>query len=182
MVALVNELRKLKQNMKQNTPKNNETANSLATAVLECQAAVKACYACSAMLLSNGVDSKPARLMKEMFLSQNRMFALAEKLVDEDIIAENKSILNLGLGNLRPSLIKHLKLWRDEGIDAPNNELQSIQAWLACLGANGVQATSDRMRNRMLLLMKTANSLHNEGSDAEEAAGIYDNRPEMRPE
>lgn len=78
-------------------------------------------------------------------------------------------------------LIAHLKLWKDEGIPAPANELQSIQAWLACLGAHGAEETANRMRIRMTLLMRAAMDLHTSGVEAEDAAGIYTNRPEMRP-
>lgn len=78
-------------------------------------------------------------------------------------------------------LTDHLRMWKDEGIEAPLNELQSIQAWLSCLGQHGLEETKNRMRARMLLLMKTANNLHVAGPEAEAEAGIYDNRPDMRP-
>ena len=74
-------------------------------------------------------------------------------------------------------LAEHLRLWKDEGVPAPVNELQSIHAWLGCLARNGKDDTVARMRARMLLLTKAANALHAEGPEAEDAAGIYDRRP-----
>lgn len=79
-------------------------------------------------------------------------------------------------------LTDHLRLWKDEGVAAPANELQSIQAWLRCLGTYGVEETKKRMRARMVILMGAANDLHDAGPEAEDAAGIYDDRPDMRPE
>ena len=78
-------------------------------------------------------------------------------------------------------LREHLRLWKDSGIPAPANELQSIQAWLQYLGQHGAEETKNAMRNRMILLMQAANELHAEGPQAEDEAGIYDNRPDMRP-
>lgn len=78
-------------------------------------------------------------------------------------------------------LTDHLRMWKDEGIPAPLNELQSIAAWLSCLGEHGAESTMDRMRARMLLLMNAANELHAAGPEAEAAAGIYDNRPDLKP-
>lgn len=79
-------------------------------------------------------------------------------------------------------LTDNLRMWKDEGIPAPLNELQSIAAWLQCLGEHGLEGTKTRMRARMALLMGAAADLRNEGREAEDAAGIYDNRPDMRPE
>lgn len=78
-------------------------------------------------------------------------------------------------------LREHLKLWKDAGIPAPANELQSIQGWLRYIGKNGVEETKKAMRNRMIILMEAANELHAEGQEAENAAGIYDDRPDMGP-
>lgn len=75
----------------------------------------------------------------------------------------------------------HLRIWKDSGVPAPLNELQSIQAWLQTLGEHGAEETMNRMRARMIMLMKAANELHKAGPEAEDAAGIYDNRPELRP-
>jgi hypothetical protein len=82
---------------------------------------------------------------------------------------------------MKQYLIDHLRLWKDSGIPAPANELQSIQGWLRYLGEHGAEGTKDAMRKRMILLMQAANELHDLGPEAEDAAGIYDNRPEMRP-
>lgn len=73
-------------------------------------------------------------------------------------------------------LSKHLRLWKDEGVPSPSNELQSIQAWLSCLGQHGKDETANRMRARMVLLANAANTLHKAGREAEDAAGIYDQR------
>lgn len=70
-------------------------------------------------------------------------------------------------------LTERLRLWKDEGVPAPRNELQAIQAWLRCLGEHGASDTAQRMRERMLLLMKTASTVHTAGADAEDAVGIY---------
>lgn len=78
-------------------------------------------------------------------------------------------------------LTDHLKFWKDSGIPAPGNELQSIQGWLTYLGEHGAEQTKDTMRKRMILLMEAANDLYEEGPAAEDAAGIYDNRPDLRP-
>ena len=78
-------------------------------------------------------------------------------------------------------LNEHLKLWQDSGIPAPANELQSIQGWLQYLGQHGAEETKSAMRKRMVLLMQAANDLYKEGPEAEDAVGIYDNRPDMRP-
>ena len=79
-------------------------------------------------------------------------------------------------------LTDHLRMWKDEGVEAPLNELQSIQAWLSCLGHHGLEETTNRMRARMLLLQNTAIELYAQGPEAEAKAGIYDNRPDMKPE
>lgn len=73
-------------------------------------------------------------------------------------------------------LTDNLKLWKDEGVPAPMNELQSIAAWLRCLGEHGQEETISRMRARMVLLMNAANDLHDAGPEAEDAAGIYERR------
>jgi hypothetical protein len=79
-------------------------------------------------------------------------------------------------------LNEHLKLWKDEGIPAPVNELQSIQGWLRCLVQNGAEETADIMRKRILLLGQAAIDLHKAGPEAEDKVGIYENRPDLRPE
>ena len=78
-------------------------------------------------------------------------------------------------------LTDHLRMWKDEGIPAPLNEIQSIQSWLRYLGEHGADGTKDAMRKRMILLAQAASELHKEGPEAEAAAGIYDNRPDMKP-
>ena len=75
----------------------------------------------------------------------------------------------------------HLKLWAESGIPAPVNEGNSIQAWLRFLGCHTKEETLDAMRQRMILLMQAANEVHKEGPDVENALGIYDNRPDLRP-
>ena len=78
-------------------------------------------------------------------------------------------------------LEEHLKLWKDSGVPAPANELQSIQTWLKHLGQHGDLETRNVMRTRMLLLINAAQKLHEKGPEAEDKAGIYEHRPEMRP-
>lgn len=79
-------------------------------------------------------------------------------------------------------LLDGLRMWKDEGLEAPLNELQSISAWLDTLGEHGAEETMDRMRMRMILLMDAAATLHAQGSEAVKAAGIYVNRPDLDPE
>lgn len=78
-------------------------------------------------------------------------------------------------------LTEHLKLWQAENVPGPRNELQSISAWLKTLGMLGPEKTADAMRQRMLLLMHTAEALHGAGPEAEKAAGIYEKAPDMDP-
>lgn len=75
----------------------------------------------------------------------------------------------------------HLKLWMDSVVLAPLNEAQSIQAWLRVLGEHGAEETKNRMRARMLLLAEAARKLYEAGPEAEDEAGIYENRPDLRP-
>lgn len=83
-----------------------------------------------------------------------------------------KVVIEVGQG-----LADHLKLWEDSGIPAPANELQSIQAWLRSLNVNGLEETRKRMRERMVLLVHAASSIHKAGAAAEDALGIYENVP-----
>ena len=78
-------------------------------------------------------------------------------------------------------LIEHLRMWKDEGVPAPVNELQSIDAWLQCLQEHGAEETMNRMMMRRFLLIDAVIALNDAGPEAEEAAGIYDNRPDMKP-
>jgi len=83
---------------------------------------------------------------------------------------------------LEDFLIEHLKMWKDEGVPAPVNELQSIAAWLRESG-HGLKEMQDKMRRRMLLLMKTAGALDEQhGIDGAVLAGIYANRPDLEHE
>lgn len=77
-------------------------------------------------------------------------------------------------------LNQHLRVWRDSGVSAPLNELQSIDCWLRYLGEHGQEKTIETMQLRMMLLQDAAEKLHALGPEAEDAAGIYANRPEMR--
>lgn len=76
----------------------------------------------------------------------------------------------------------HLKLWADSGIPAPANEVNSIQGWLRFLGSHTKEETLSTMRQRMVLLMQAANEVYAEGPSVEDAIGIYDNRPDLRPQ
>jgi len=75
----------------------------------------------------------------------------------------------------------HLKLWADSGVPAPANEGNSIQSWLQFLGSHSKEETLHTMRQRMILLMQAANDVYEEGPEAEDKLGIYDNRPDLRP-
>ena len=81
-----------------------------------------------------------------------------------------------------PFLVEHLKLWKDSGVPAPANELQSIAAWLRASASLTKEELQSRMRLRMILLMDASIDLYKEGREAEDIAGIYDNRPDMRPD
>ena len=78
-------------------------------------------------------------------------------------------------------LTDHLKMWKDEGVPAPLNEIQSIHAWWGCLKKVGAEETMKRMAARLILLQNAAEALHEAGPEAEEAAGIYEHRPDMKP-
>lgn len=73
----------------------------------------------------------------------------------------------------------HLKLWAESNIPAPENELQSIQAWLRFSGSHTKEEIQNAMRKRMVLLMEAAQEVYDEGPEEEDRLGIYDNRPEM---
>ena len=83
------------------------------------------------------------------------------------------------MDDLDTFLIEHLKLWKDLGVPAPANELQSIAAWLAYLGEHGAEKTIETMQVRMMLLTDAVEKLHK--ANAEEVHGIYDERPDLRP-
>lgn len=83
--------------------------------------------------------------------------------------------------DVHDTLADHLKLWKDTGVLAPRNELQSIQAWLQTLGRLGKEETLNLMRKRLLLLMEASIAIHEAGPEAEDEFGIYDEAPEMRP-
>lgn len=78
-------------------------------------------------------------------------------------------------------LVEHLKMWKESGIPAPLNELQSIAAWLRASGSMTKEELQSAMRARMILLMQASQELHAEGREMEDLAGIYDNRPDLRP-
>jgi hypothetical protein len=80
-----------------------------------------------------------------------------------------------------PFLVEHLKMWKDSGIPGPVNELQSIAAWLRMSGTCTLKELQDTMRKRMILLMDASHDLYDEGRAAEDIAGIYDNRPDLKP-
>ena len=77
-------------------------------------------------------------------------------------------------------LVEYLQCWKDEGVPAPVNELQSISSWLreSC----NVEEMQRKMRCRMVLLMNAASALNEQGLDAEIMAGIYKNRPDLEAE
>ena len=79
-------------------------------------------------------------------------------------------------------LAEHLKMWKDSGIPAPLNELQSIAAWLRASASMSKEELQKAMRARMYLLMDASQELHAEGRAMEDLVGIYDNRPDLRPE
>lgn len=78
-------------------------------------------------------------------------------------------------------LIDHLKMWKDEGVPAPVNELQSIAAWLR--ESSNVDEMQNKMRMRMMILMEAAGALDEQGGiDGAVLAGIYANRPDLEAE
>lgn len=80
-----------------------------------------------------------------------------------------------------PFLVEHLKMWKDSGVPGPVNELQSIAAWLRLSGTCDKKELQSIMRKRLILLMDASQDLHKEGREAEDIAGIYDNRPDLKP-
>lgn len=81
---------------------------------------------------------------------------------------------------MKDYLYEHLKLWKDSGIPAPKNELESIATWLRYLGMHGEEETKNAMRNRMILLMEASKELYAKGPEVEDIIGIYDNRPDLK--
>lgn len=73
-------------------------------------------------------------------------------------------------------LTDHLRFWKESGIRAPLNEIQSIHAWMNQLKDKGAEETLRRMAARLVLLNRAAIELHELGHDAEKEAGIYDNQ------
>lgn len=69
-----------------------------------------------------------------------------------------------------------LRLWEDDGVVGPENELQSIQAWLQMLGRHGAEKTMEIMRTRMTILFAAATALGKAGKEAEDVVGIYSKR------
>jgi hypothetical protein len=76
----------------------------------------------------------------------------------------------------RPFLHTYLQLWAKSGESAPENEVRSIQTWMATLMKNTKEETLEIMKKRLLILGAAASILHNEGEAAEDAAGIYAKR------
>lgn len=77
-------------------------------------------------------------------------------------------------------LVEYLQCWRDEGVPAPLNELQSIASWLR--ETVNVEEMQRKMRCRMVLLMNATRAINSRGIDAEVLAGIYKNRPDLEAE
>lgn len=71
-------------------------------------------------------------------------------------------------------LTDNLRFWKESGIPAPKNEIQSIHAWMGNLQKNGAEATLKSMAARLVLLNRAAQDLHAQGPEAEKAAGIYE--------
>lgn len=74
----------------------------------------------------------------------------------------------------------HLCFWAESKIPAPENEIQSIQAWLKFSGTNTKEQMQTAMRQRLLLLAKEAQNVYNEGPDEEDRIGIYNKRPDLK--
>jgi len=100
-------------------------------------------------------------------------------LMITDVI--NEVYINESRFGINKILSQYLKLWMLEGMEAPVNELNSIQSWLATLSEHGKEETCNRMRQRILLLMHAANELNDLGRDAENIIGIYEHRPDLIP-
>ena len=77
-------------------------------------------------------------------------------------------------------LTQYLVMWEQSGESAPENEIQSIQAWLSFLGQHGAEETKKVMRNRLILLGNAAVELYEAGPEAEDEVGVYKNRPDLR--
>ena len=73
----------------------------------------------------------------------------------------------------------HLKFWAETGLSAPKSEINSIQAWLYFTSGHTLEEVQDTMRARLSLLMEAAEEVYAGGAEAEDAVGIYDNRPDM---
>ena len=91
-----------------------------------------------------------------------------------DLVKEGKEAVDKFLAD-------HLRMWKDEGVPAPVNEIQSIHAWWGMLKTHGEEETKKRMAARLILLQNAAEDLNARGPEAEAEAGIYDNRADLRP-
>jgi hypothetical protein len=100
---------------------------------------------------------------------------------EEQPVASNNSRKRITI-TLPQYLADHLQIWAGVGEPAPDNEVQSIQAWLGMLADHTKEEVADIMRKRMLLLIRAATAIHDAGPEIEDAYAIYKNvsREHMR--
>ena len=95
------------------------------------------------------------------------------------VIEALKNGVNTKTADYKDYVRAHLKFWVESGVPAPASEINSIQSWLRFSCGHTMEEMQDTLRQRMMLLMKAAEEVNKEGPEAEDAAGIYDNRPNM---
>lgn len=99
--------------------------------------------------------------------------------VNDAVLKALKDGVNAKTADYKDYVRAHLKFWAESGVPAPENEIQSIQSWLRYSGGHTKEEMQDTMRQRLILLGKEAQAVYAEGPEAEDAIGIYDNRPDI---
>jgi hypothetical protein len=125
------------------------------------------------------------KMSQEAKEEPKNLYSITGNVLDINTLLVNRNeykqlVSEAALGVSRHAYLNdHLKCWIDEGLPAPVNELQSIQAWLR--ESINVPEMQRKMRQRMHLLANHAFQLNLGGPEAEAAAGIYDRRPALNP-
>lgn len=99
--------------------------------------------------------------------------------VNDAVIKALKDGVNAKTADYKDYVKAHLKFWAESGVPAPENEIQSIQAWLRYSARHTKEEIQDTWRQRLILLEQAAQEVYAAGPDEEDRIGIYDNRPDM---
>jgi len=99
--------------------------------------------------------------------------------VNDAVIDALKNGVNAHTADYEDYVRAHLKFWAESGIPAPESEIKSLQAWLYYSSGHTMEEMQDTLRARLSLLMDAAVAVYEEGPEAEDRIGIYDNRPDI---